>query len=261
MRATIASAQSFILLIALTLLPALSAQAEGEEEEKKPWSGSVDLGAGHSTGTKDSYNGRLQTALQRDWERDRLRLNLDAIYGKSDGDIDKNAQKVFGDYRHNFTKRFYGVWNAEVGRDTVENVKVRALTTLGPGCRIWERDEKSHLDGELGAGFRHESFLLDSETNEKTPARNNFELRAAYEYNDVVGPSQALELSHGTEVLLPPSDIDTFLVRSRIGLAVPLVLELKFSFSFDVEYQNEPAQGAEKWNTKGTLGLLYQFQF
>jgi putative salt-induced outer membrane protein YdiY len=244
------SISRFVLPIVLMALPALAARGE---EEKKAWSGSVSLSGGHSSGTKTSFNGRLEAGVQRDWERDRARFNVDALYGKSDGEVNVNAQKVFGDYRHNFSPRFFGYWDAELGRDAVQEIKLRALTTLGPGYRIWEQDEKSYLDGEMGVGFLHESYL------DGTSSRNSPELRAAYEYKDVVGPQQALELSHDTEVLMPLNDVEGVLLRSRVSLAVPLVLELKFKVSFDAEYQNQPAASAEKWNTRSTFGLLYEF--
>ena len=52
------------------------------------------LSGGHSSGTINSFTGRLEAGVQRDWERDRVRLNLDAMYGKSDGDIDTNYQAL-----------------------------------------------------------------------------------------------------------------------------------------------------------------------
>ena len=250
MRAATSSILPLVLPIALMALPALAAPGEGEE---KSWSGSVSLSGGHSSGTKNSFTGRLEAGAQHDWERDRARFNIDALYGRSDGEVDANAQKAFGDYRHNFTRRFFGYWNAEVGRDAVEEIKLRALTTLGPGYRLWLQDEKRYLDGEIGVGYLHESYLDGTDT------RNSPQLRAAYEYRDLLGPQQVLEVSHNTEVLLPLNDVEALLVRSRISLAVPLVLEFKFKVSFDAEYQNQPALSAEKWNTKSTFGLLYEF--
>ena len=58
---------------------------------------------------------------------------------------------------------------------------------------------------------------------------------------------------------MPLNDVEGVLLRSRVSLAVPLVLELKFKVSFDAEYQNQPAASAEKWNTRSTFGLLYEF--
>jgi putative salt-induced outer membrane protein YdiY len=128
-----------------------------------------------------------------------------------------------------------------------------ALMALSALVARGEHEEKSYLDGETGVGYLHESYLDGTDT------RNSALLRAAYEYEDVLGPQQALELSHGTEVLLPLNDVEGLSVRTRISLAVPLILELKFKVSFDAEYQNEPAASAEKWNTKSTFGLLYEF--
>jgi putative salt-induced outer membrane protein YdiY len=255
MRSTTSSLLRFVLLIALMAFPALSSQAnteEGEEEEKH-WSGAVALSGGHYSGTRNSYNGRLQVDVKRDAERDRVRLGIDALYGKSDGNTDVDAQRAFGDYRHNFTHRFFGYWNAEVGRDSVEEIRVRFSSTVGPGYRIWEQDDKSYLDGEIGIGYMHESF------NDETDTRNNATLRAAYEYKDTMGPKQVLEVFHTTEFLLPVTEVEAFLVRSDVGLAVPLVLELKLALSFNVEYQNEPAASAEKWSTYSTFGVRYEF--
>jgi putative salt-induced outer membrane protein YdiY len=36
-------------------------------------------------------------------------------------------------------------------------------------------------------------------------------------------------------------------------------MDLKLRLSFNVEYQNEPPSGAEKWSTKSTFGVLYNF--
>ena len=88
------------------------------------------------------------------------------------------------------------------------------------------------------------------------PDNNLVDLRAGYEYRDVIG--EVLEIVHKTDLFAPVNDTENFLAKSEITLSVPLVGGLHFRNHARYEYVNQPADGSESSNFWLTIGLEYR---
>lgn len=241
------------LLACAAALVAAGASAE-EAAEDEGWTGSVVVGATLTTGETDSFAGSALAKTERELEIDRIRFGLEGYYGTTDGDVDANAQKATGSHRRwlgaGGAKTWYWETGAELGRDTIQDINWRALANTGPGRRVWQAGEKRYLDLEAGLGYRHEEYRGDTET------RDDVNARVASEYSEKLGN---LEILHTLELLEPLNDPKGFLGRTDLKLSLPIVGAWKFSARFNLEYQNDPADEAEKVNTKSSLGLEYAF--
>jgi putative salt-induced outer membrane protein YdiY len=246
------------LLAVLSLLwLCLPAYAQEGEADGKKWTGSVNFGATLTTGTTDSFSGNAQADAERAWESDTLKFGLDAIYGRADGEDNANNQAVTTNWRHDFTERLFSYAEVELGRDTIQLIQWQLITSAGPGWRAWQAGEKRYLDLEVGVGYRHQEFLDPGRPNTKEPNRNEVLTRAAFEHTNMIGES--FEIKWTGEFLLPGNDTKAFFARSELMGSVPLVAGWFFRTSFGVEYQNEPAEGAEEVNTTLATGLEYRF--
>lgn len=261
---------SQLLALAALALALAPLQATGADEEAADgWSGSLNLGGSLTTGNTDSFSGSLEATATRQWEVDSITGTAKGIYGYSDGAENANAQSLVGRYRRDWTNRFYSYVEAEGGRDTIQLIRWRALVSAGPGYRIWEAGEKRHLEAELGAGYRHEAYLRETDGRPNPPPRSDRQetrddanARAAWEYLDVWG--DALEVKHDFEILLPVNDPAGFLFRTGVVFAVPVADAWFFRTAFDLQYLNAPAKDQDgndlkKFDTKTTVGLEYRF--
>ena len=250
---------------ALVLVAALvfTAPAAADPDKKLGWNGSIGLGIAWTEGTTDSFNGNGTIQLERNWERDRFRTELLALYGEADSDTNTNRQELSAEYRHYFLKRLYGFASGGFGRDTVQRVRWRALANAGPGYRWWEGEsgEKRHFDTEFGVGYLHQEFLRSSSDTgnlqRREDARDDPLLRFAFEHANVLG--EALEIVHTGSFLLPPTSEDEFIVRSQLIASVPIAWGWAFRNTFFVEYQNEPPPEADETTFTYSAGLEYKF--
>jgi putative salt-induced outer membrane protein YdiY len=247
-------------------------QATGADEEATDgWSGSLNLGGSLTTGNTDSFSGSLEATATHEWEVDSITGTAKGIYGYTDSAETANAQSLVGRYRHDWTDRFFGYAQAEGGRDAIQLIRWRALLSAGPGYRIWEAGKKRYLDAELGAGYRHEAYLRETDGRGPDPAaprpdrqetRDDANARLAWEYLDLWG--DALEVKHNFEILLPVNDPAGFLFRTGVVFAVPISDAWFFRTAFDLQYLNTPATDQDgndlkKFDTKTTVGLEYRF--
>ncbi|MEE8582043.1 MAG: DUF481 domain-containing protein [Myxococcota bacterium] len=230
--------------------PEETAPAEAVEPESR-WSGELVIGASLASGDVDVFTGHLKAGAERKWTADTLRLGWNGIYGITDGEQNANAQAATADWRHFFSERIFSYVDAEVGRDTIQQINWRFIGNTGPGWRAWEAGEKRHLDLELGIGYRHEEY------RGVTPTRDDANVRFAFEHLNRVG--EVLEVAHTGEFLLPVNDPEGFLARTELVLAVPLGASWHFRNGVALEYANEPAVGNEEVNIKASAGLEYRF--
>jgi putative salt-induced outer membrane protein len=245
-----------ILACVCVLAAGGGAAAESGEDTggDEGWTGGISLGASLTTGETDSFAGNAQAKTQRELDGDRFRFGLEAFYGKSDGEVDANAQKATGSHRRwlgaEGSRTWYWDTGAEIGRDTIQDINWRALANTGPGRRLWQAGEKRYFDLEAGLGYRHEEYRGDTDT------RDDVNARVASEYSEKLG---SLEILHTLELLEPMNDPKGFLGRTDLKLSLPIIGSWKFSLRVNLEYQNDPADDAEKVNTKSSVGLEYAF--
>lgn len=240
-------------LAALLLLA--SAPAPGWCQAATPaptpaWEGRFALGGSVRGGDQSRYAGNADLNLKRSWSRDSLAFRALADYGKTGGDRDSENYGAKLSWRRDVRERFF--WHASTGidADAVQGRNVRVTADTGPGYRLWEAAEKRFFDVQSGLGYRHEQFRRGE------PENNLVDLRAGYEYQDLIG--EVLELVHKTDVFAPMNDFENFLAKAEITLSVPLVGGLHFRNHARYEYVNEPAGGRESSNFWLTIGLEYR---
>jgi putative salt-induced outer membrane protein YdiY len=247
------------LFVASTLVIALSSSTAAfaqDEEPAKGWDGSIAAGIALTQGTTDSFGGNLEAKAGYKWERDSLAFNATGIYSKSDGDITANNQQVGGEYRHNFTDRFFGFNNHSFGRDTVQLIQWRYVTVAGPGYRWWQGGEAKHFDTKGGIGYFHQEYLRDPPAA-REDTRDDVTGNFSYEYSNLL--FDTIEFLHTAGILVPLQHEDEFIVTTAVTASVPIALGWAFRNSFGLEYQNEPAADADDTNIRYTMGLEYKF--
>lgn len=249
------------LCFASALFIALSSSAVHAEDEEgnEGWNGSIAAGIALTQGTTDSFGGNLDATAGYKWERDSLAFKANGIYTKSDGDITANNQSVNGEYRHDFTERFFGFNTHEFGRDTVQRIQWRYIAVAGPGYRWWVAGDKKYFDTKAGIGYIHQEYLRDVSTDPATREKTRDDVTGnfGYEYSNLL--FDTIEFLHTAGILVPLENEDEFIVNTEVVASVPIVLGWAFRNAFALEYQNEPAGDTDDTNISYTMGLEYKF--
>lgn len=249
------SIDSILIVVLAVALAPLAATAE-EEVDDGGWSGSIAAGVAITQGTTDSYGANLEAKAGYAWERDSLDLTANGIYTRSDGDTTANNQSVRGEYRHDFTDRFFAFSRHQFGRDTVQLIKWRYITAMGPGYRWWKAGKTKYFDTRLGLGYIHQEYLRDP-PDSREATRDDVTGDFSYEYSNLL--YETIEFVNTAGILVPLEHADEFIFATEVTASVPIVLGWAFRNAFGLEYQNEPASGSDSTNIRYTMGLEYKF--
>jgi len=224
--------------------------ADPPADPPKKWEASVALGGSLRSGDENRYSGDADGMLKRLWDRDTLTWTAFGNYGKTGGERDVEDFGTGLGWRRQFHNRFFWLSTVSAGHDAVQGRNLRLQASTGPGYRIWEASKDRYFDASTGLGYRHEQFRGDE------PDNDLFDWRVGYEYKDKIG--EVVELLHKTDVFTPLNEIENFLAKSELTLAVPLVGGLHLRNSARYEYVNEPADDKENSNFWLTIGLEYR---
>lgn len=220
------------------------------DDDPKNWELRVGLGGSLRAGDENNYSGAADGMLRRFWDEDTVTWTAFGNYGKTGGDRDTEDFGTKLEWRHDFTERFFWLTGSSADHDAVQGRNLRLQAYSGPGYRIWQQSKKEFFDVSSGLGYRHERFRGDEPNNDL------FDLRAGYRYEDVI--AEVLEIVHFTDTYTPLNDVENFLVKSELQLAVPLFEGLHFTNNARYEYVNDPADGSEHSNFWLTIGLQYR---
>lgn len=248
--------------IPVTALPAASPLTPGAEPRQaeaapttpltpKDWTGRVSLAISATGGNADTLNGALEAFIEKNFTHDHLEFFARAVYGEAEGEEVANAQLIRGKWEHHYHDRLYSFIGAELGRDAVQEVDLRAFLNVGVGYKVWQESDKEFLALEGGIGYRHESF------SSSTPSRNDLTGRAALIYRDIWWGKA--EFSQLLEFIAPLTDINSFFARSETAISVPISDNWSIRNSLVLNYQNDPPQEAKKLDWLVTAGVEYSF--
>lgn len=256
--------------LCLTLVLAASASAHDPDAPEEPppppspWEVAVALGGSLRGGDVSRFAANGDASVSYYWATDRLTGRVLADYGETTNQVVNVAgflvdQKVvdtqnYGGsllWRHDFTERFFNEARTTADSDPIQSRDVRVTADITPGYRVWMRSEKEYFDVKAGPSYRFERF------NDGSPDNQFFEGRAAYQFEGRIG--EALEIQHQTEILVPFSEVEAYLLRSELTLSVPLVYGFYLRTNGRIENLGRPAVGRKDTNYWITFGLEYRF--
>ncbi|HVN86621.1 MAG TPA: DUF481 domain-containing protein [Candidatus Binatia bacterium] len=220
------------------------------------WDGNLDLGFNVQQSTTDTTGFLLKFGTVRTRDPTKLTLGASYRYGteKKQGEPKSTTQDellglIRGDY--NFTPRVYGFASGDTTYDGIQRLSIRGVPKLGLGYVFWEQklDEtrRNFLQGEVGPSWVYEKYFGGSDRDYYAVA---FGALAGYYL-----PYSA-HLDWRLDYLPAVDNFTTdYLLRTEIGLTVPLIDPVSAKFSLRDEYNNQPAPDAERNNLFLTFGI------
>jgi len=221
------------------------------------FSGNVSAGASKETGNTDTekYNliGNLTVSklphvvklygeFQKEWSNDAL--SKDNALGSAT-------------YDRVLDKHWFVFGNATAQTDKFKDLDLLGNIGAGPGYQFWRSEEKN-LSVRLGPAYAYEKYSKPMAFLNNDTQRDYFAGYWALDF-DMWFFDKIFQVYHHDDIVYDFQDSENWVVRTRTGIRIPMVLKLFASFQFNYEYDNQPADGRKNYDQSWNFGLGWAF--
>ena len=160
-------------------------------------------------------------------------------------------------YERFLTKKWF-LWGSGVAQmDQFKSLDLRANAAVGPGYQFWNSNEKN-LSIKLGPGYTYEKYTKKMKNYGNTDTREYLSAYWVLEF-DRWFFEKLFQVFHHDDLLYDLENSGNWIVRTRTGIRLPLVSKLFASFQFNYDFDNQPADGKEKYDQSWFFGIGWQF--
>lgn len=214
------------------------------------YSGRLDLGGTLNRGNSSDEQVNIMGELIARTLSNRYTLGLEVNEGRSLGETTISNQRLQGQYDSFLNQRDFLFLRARAERDELADLDLRASLGAGYGRQFID-GELTKLSGQVGVNYVRENYTLSPDQSFPSLSlglrfdREFFERRLVYfQYMDM-------------DVSL--RDASDNLLRTRLGLRVPVTRGIKLSTQLNHDYANQPAAGKKKADTALIFSVGYGF--
>ena len=220
------------------------------EDGKVKVRGNINLGAAAFDGNSDRKSFHTNAEVIARSKNNRVTIGGAFNWSQDSGTESVNNGNVYGKYDHFINEKWYAYANTAFETDRFQDLDLRSRFGGGMGYQFIETD-RTQLSFEGGPTFVNEDFKT---AQDRSFVAGRWATRLDHWlFRDVI------QLFHYNEGLLSFDDIDDIYIRTRTGLRIPVYQGFAITTEFDFDYDNVPANGAEKTDTVYLLNLGYGF--
>jgi putative salt-induced outer membrane protein YdiY len=219
------------------------------------WRGSFDFGFAATQATIDT--GLIDFGFEAERKKEPTRLLMlmryrYAIQQEQDEPENVIENELRGLLRgeYDITKRWFAFASITGEYDEIESLSLRSVPKGGLGYKIWEA-EKGFLSADLGMSYVYQEFFGGS-TDSYTAV--SFGTEAKYQL-----PYSAVFTARGEYLPSVSEPTGNYLLRGSTAVAVPMLSWLAVKLTLFDEYNNRPAEGAQRNKFTITAGLSMLF--
>lgn len=220
------------------------------------WTGSVVAGYTATRGNADTDAANLDANAVRRSDDDRL--NFSAGYfstrqkDTSTSIYKTTAERYYGamQYDYFFSKVVYAYANARAEKDRIAFLDLRFLAGAGAGQQ-WAETGTFSFATEEGVAWLSENYTSN------TPTNDTLTLRLAYRLK--YKPSDTVTFFHNVDWYPGIESTDDQFVIADAGVNASLTASMFAQAKVEVRYDNTPAPGAERMDTRYVFGVGWSF--
>ena len=162
-----------------------------------------------------------------------------------------------GTYERFLTKKWF-VWGGVVAQsDIFKSLDLRVNANVGPGYQIWHSNQKN-LSVKLGPGYTFEKYTKKMKNFGNVDNREYLSAYWVLDF-DMWFFQKLFQVFHHDDLLYDLENAGNWIVRTRTGIRVPLVSHLFTAFQFNYDWDNQPADGKDKYDQAWTFTIGWQF--
>ncbi|MFQ5416388.1 MAG: YdiY family protein [Myxococcota bacterium] len=211
----------------------------------------LNVGAQSSSGNSDTTDLHFDALFEPTFGSNTLRFIGEFDRKEAEGNTTTDRWLASLAYERDIGRRwFVGATNIYEG-DALRNLDLRIITTAGVGYRFYD-EGPTRLSVQPGIAYVIENFE-EQDDNTSYPAvrwKTDF-TRDLYKH--------AITFFHNDQYLNNLQDLDDVTIETRTGIEFDLAWNLKMSAEFQSEWDNQPAEDADKTDTRWILKIGYEF--
>lgn len=219
-------------------------------DQSVQYSGHLNLGGAMNRGNSDENQLNFNGEFIARTPEDRYTVSGEINEAKSNGVKTTSNRRLLMQYDNFLDKKNYVYARARAENDEMADLNLR--TSLGGGYgRQFLEDDITKFSGEVGLNYVNEDY-------EVSPDRSFPTLSVGYKY-DRKFFDKKLVFFNSVTLDANLEDTEDLLARGRIGFRVPLAKNLNVSTALNVDYDNQPADGAKNTDTALVFSVGYGF--
>ncbi len=215
------------------------------------WHGKVVGDLTVTDGNTETIGAGFSADLKRRTEDDRIALKGGYYYSEDDGKAIRDDQYILGKYDYFYSEKAFVYLNSRLDRDAIRDLRLRTTGGTGLGYQFLETDIYNFF-GESGISYVNEDFVLDAD--DETYVAGRVALHFAWWII-----KEKLRFEEDAEMLFGFENTKDWFAISDSSLIWQWTERWSSQAGLRFEYDNTPATGREKTDTKYTLGIGYSF--
>lgn len=219
-------------------------------KEKVQLHGFINLSAAISDGNTNNKNYYADGEVVARTEDNRYTLGTSFSQTEDEGKRTEENYLGYMKYDHFLSSKWYMYANALFNKDEFKDLNLMTSLGVGNGYQFWESDKKN-FSIEGGISFVNEDFV--GVEDESYPAG-----RWALKYDRFLFNTPA-QFFHNHELLFGLSDTNDLYMRAQTGIRFPLIKLLTATFQLDHDWDNTPAPGKVRTDTRYRFGIGYSW--
>ena len=241
--------------------PVTTAQIKAMDRPKPPatwhYDGNVNAGASMETGNTDTEKYSLIGNLKIYKMPHVLKFYAEFHKEWAKKNLSKDNWLGSGTYERFLTKKWF-LWGGAVAQsDIFKSLDLRASASVGPGYQIWNSNEKN-LSVKLGPGYTYEKYTKKMKNFGNVDTREYLSGYWVLDF-DMWFFQKLFQIFHHDDLLYDFENAGNWSVRTRTGIRLPLISKLFSSFQFNYNFDNQPADGKEKYDQSWVFSIGWQF--
>ena len=171
------------------------------------------------------------------------------LYGEyhkefSKGKLSKDKRHGSLTYERFLTKKWYLFGNTTASMDKFKSIDLLANVAAGPGYQFW-KSRRKNLAIRLGPAYAIEKYTKPMKNFDN---KDQLEYAAAYWAMDfdMWFFDRFFQVFHHNDGLYDFQDTSNWMVRTRTGVRIPLVLKFFASLQLNFDFDNKPADNRKK---------------
>lgn len=242
-------------------VPIAMAQIKTLDRPKPPagwkFGGNVTAGASKETGNTNTEKYSLIGNLTISKLPDVVKLYAEFHKEWSKNKLSKDNALGSATYERFLTKKWFAFGNATAQMDKFKNLDLLGSVAAGPGYQFW-RSRDLNLSAKIGPAYAYEKYTVPQPHFGNKNSRNYFAGYWALDF-DMWFFDKFFQVFHHDDFLYDFQDSDNWVLRTRTGVRIPMVLKLFASFQFKYDYDNQPAAGKKNYDQSWVFGLGWAF--
>ena len=220
------------------------------EEPPVKFSGRINVGLNKASGNTDKESGHVDADVSA--RTTNHRLTVGGAYNRASDNNRKSEDNASGYSQYNFflTEKLYLYLNGLAGRDTFKDINLRTAVGPGVGYQFFE-GERMNLSIEAGPSYVRTDY-------DQAEDQHSASGRWAVKF-DRFFFEKLVQYYFTHEGFISASDTSDVFMFTRTGLRFPIRGGLSLNAGFEWDWDNIPAEGADKSDYRYILSIGYGF--